>query len=520
MASRTNIMASNLLKTTNQGWIYITGATGFIGQHVLSRLLGAGHRCAAGVRDAGGRGWDRLADALARRQLDAGALRAAERLVPLECDLTDAIAPPGGLPIAQIVHVAASTRFSPDSSGEPRRSNVEGTRCLLEWAAQHRVGSLHLVSTAYVCGRSDGQAAEAIFDAPPLANNEYETSKWIAERLAQQWAGEAGRSLTVHRPSVVVGEHDSGQTCKFDGFYLLVRATELLSRQYADANTAQRQSIPLRIEGSAASRQNIVPIDWVADMIAGIVGCPSLHGRVYNLVHPGPPTNGQIKQALEGYFGIGGGRFVPPQTFPELELNESERAFRDASRSVRHYIVDEQQFARGNTAAAERMLARSCPAYHDDSLRRLIDYAVRSRFGRQRGDAKGPSCAAYFESFLPERIDRSAVARATAMDIDVRFVIGGREDYLCQFRGGRLLNVFRDCTTIKEHVGYRATERAFWHAISGQARPEELFLSGEADIHGDVEQALKLAVILNEFSREFPCDRDALQREQRMRRSA
>jgi len=41
--------------------------------------------------------------------------------------------------------------------------------------------------------------------------------------------------------------------------------------------------------------------------------------------------------------------------------------------------------------------------------------------------------------------------------------------------------------------------------VSGAADPQEIFLGGHAEVSGDTEKALKLAMILHAFSREFPC---------------
>lgn len=57
-----------------------------------------------------------------------------------------------------------------------------------------------------------------------------------------------------------------------------------------------------------------------------------------------------------------------------------------------------------------------------------------------------------------------------------------------------------------EEFGYRSTRDVFWEAITGRVPPQELFLSGRAELFGDIERAMKMATILHEFTREFPCD--------------
>jgi predicted lipid carrier protein YhbT len=112
----------------------------------------------------------------------------------------------------------------------------------------------------------------------------------------------------------------------------------------------------------------------------------------------------------------------------------------------------------------------------------------------------------------------SRVAQATAMDVTIRFVIdpdGG--DWVCRFDGGRLTRVLRAADhTGSVDFGYRADVETFFKAISGRAHPQEFFFGGGAEVFGDVERALKMAMILNAFSREHPCDRQMLGDERRL----
>jgi len=60
-------------------------------------------------------------------------------------------------------------------------------------------------------------------------------------------------------------------------------------------------------------------------------------------------------------------------------------------------------------------------------------------------------------------------------------------------------------------VTYRTDRAAFWLAVSGSSSSAELFLAGQAKIGGDLERAMKLAMILQEFVREFPFSKQALE---------
>lgn len=487
----------------------VTGATGLIGHHVLAHLLRSGRRCAVLLRSPLSDTWDRLSGLLWELGFDADGLRAATQLIPLEGSLGEGVPALRGFSVRSVVHAAASTRFNADGDGDPWRTNVDGTQNLLDWASAAGAREFHYVGSAYACGRTAIPVAEAPYPSEPEFHNDYERSKWHAERLCMRWAQADGRSLTVFRPSVVVGEYASGRSTRFAGIYLLARATELLDRTFRHADESTRRSIPLRIRARADESQNIVPVDYVGRVIAAIVAEPEHHGRVYHVTNGNPPSNRLFKEALEQFFGIGGGRFVEAADFPRDDLNEHEQRFYDASRSIEHYFVDSPTFDRSHTAGVEQRAGIACPAYDCAALGRLFAYAQSANWGRPRGSrfSSVPGCSSYFESFLPSHVGRSRIARMTALSATIRFVIDDELDgcWTCRFERGRLAAVRRGWNDGKADFGYRSTKEVFWEAISGTTHPQELFLSGRAELFGDIEAALKMAMILHDFTKEFPC---------------
>jgi nucleoside-diphosphate-sugar epimerase len=495
---------------SERGYTFITGATGLIGHYLLAALVARGRRCAVLLRPPIEGSVDRLSALLWALGCDAGSLMRARQLVAVEGDLAGAIPECGGLDVQRVIHAAAATNFRTDPQGEPERTNIRGTARLLEWAKRREVREFHLISSAYVCGRSGRPAEEAVSAEAPAFHNDYEQTKWHAEQRCAAWAQQRGRTLTIYRPSVVVGEYATGRSTKFAGAYLSARATELLDRMFRDADGAARHTIPLRLKGRRDGCQNIVPVDYVATMIATILERPADHGRVYHLTHPHPPTNETIKRAYELYFDIGGGRFVAPDVFDRDALNEYEQRFYDVSRSIEHYFIDTPTFLRANTERIEQAVGQACPVFDVEAIQRLVSYAVRANWGRPRTSTRAgvPSCASYFEEFLPEHVVRSRIARMTGLSAVVRFVIEDEEngEWVCRFERGRLAGVERGRNGIQEDFGYRATREVFWESVSGRTHPDELFLTGRAELFGEIERALKMAVVLHEFTREFPCD--------------
>jgi len=238
---------------------FLTGATGFIGMEVLLRLAARGEPVLALVRGAG--------DEDAARRLAAaldlvGVPHEQRHLVAaVRGDLT---APGLGLSAAArervvseadaVVHGAASVSFAL-ALEQARLINVTGTRRVLELARELHAGDrlrrvVH-VSTAYVAGRTEGRFRERQLYAGQRFRNTYEQTKLEAEALLAR-AG-AGLPLVIARPSIVVGESDTGWTPAFNVLYWPLRAFA-------------RGLLPV-VPADPAARVDVVPVDHVADAL-------------------------------------------------------------------------------------------------------------------------------------------------------------------------------------------------------------------------------------------------------------
>jgi nucleoside-diphosphate-sugar epimerase len=505
--------------------VLLTGATGFIGHYLLAELIAMRVPCAVLLRAPVEDSAQRLSKLLVALGFDLKDECASGLVVILEGDLCYGLPEPASLEISAIVHAAASTRFDRDATGEPRRTNVGGTLTLLRWAQENNISNFHLVSSAYRCGVIDGSVRESLGSRTPRFHNTYEKTKWQAERACARWAGAApGRSLTIYRPSIVVGEHESGRATKFSGFYLSARATQMLAEQYdRDPGVGDRHRIAMRVRGRSHDRQNMVPVDYVSAMVAHGVCDPEFHGGIFHLTHPDPPTNGQIKHAVELRYDIAGGRFVDPRTFDPTVMNEKERLFYEVSQPIEHYFVDTPTFERTTADRLEQAAGVTCPVYDADSLDRLLAYAQDCRWGRLsvepvRADTHTNDDMlydAYFMSYLPGRVGRSKISRLTGLSVTMRFILEDVPDgqWVCRFERGLLTAVHRGENTYEEDFSYRTHSDVFWRAIGGGVHPQEVFFDRKAEVSGDTEQALKMAMILHQFNKEFPCNRAILRRE-------
>jgi NAD+-dependent farnesol dehydrogenase len=167
--------------------ILITGVTGFLGGRVAARLAEAGHEVRGLVR-AGSR-WDAkpaTADVATGDVADSGAVARA------------------ATGCRGIVHCAAMVKPWAKDKSEFDRVNVGGLRNVLD-AAQSAGARIFYTSSFIALGPTDG----ATFDedtprATGFAHNDYERTKWAADRLARD-AAAAGHRLVRLYPGVVYG---------------------------------------------------------------------------------------------------------------------------------------------------------------------------------------------------------------------------------------------------------------------------------------------------------------------------
>jgi dihydroflavonol-4-reductase len=171
----------------------VTGGTGFVGANVVRELVAAG----ASVR------------VLARPRGDRRALHGV-RVDIAEGDLLD---PDSVRRAAQgvqtIYHVAADYRLWTPDAATLYRTNVDGTRVVLQAAGE--VGVSRVVHTSSVVALgipSDGQPGTE--DTPVTLQDmrgHYERSKFLAERLALDFA-RRGLPVVVVNPAAPVGPWD------------------------------------------------------------------------------------------------------------------------------------------------------------------------------------------------------------------------------------------------------------------------------------------------------------------------
>jgi nucleoside-diphosphate-sugar epimerase len=226
----------------------VTGATGFIGSHLVEALVARGDRVSCLVRPASRRRWPESLPV---------------RLVP--GDLADSTALAAALPeVTHVYHVAGLVKAPcrKDYFGV----NAAGTRRLLDLCARHapRLERFVLVSSLAAAGPAPAGRPRTE-DDPPRPVSAYGQSKLAAEMAALAAADRL--PVTIVRPCVVYGPRDTESL-------LLVRCIA-------------------RGIGPLLGNLERISLIHVRDAVRGLLlaaAAPRAIGRTYFLAHPAVHT--------------------------------------------------------------------------------------------------------------------------------------------------------------------------------------------------------------------------------------
>ncbi len=255
---------------------FVTGSTGFIGHHLLERLLQREGDVHVLVRDRSQR---RLAELLERLERRSPGLP-VERVKPVVGDLRKPLL---GIEIDQVqelrgkvehfFHLAAVY----DMTAPAQRNtavNVGGTTHAVELARSLEARCFHHVSSIAIAGTRKGLFTEDAFDEGQRLPSPYHRTKFESERIVREQPYLAWR---VYRPAIVVGDSRTGEMDKIDGPYYFFKSIQLM-----------RHLLPewLPLVGLDLGRTNIVPVDWVAAAIDHIAHRKGLDNRAFHLTDP------------------------------------------------------------------------------------------------------------------------------------------------------------------------------------------------------------------------------------------
>ena len=184
------------------------------------------------------------------------------------------------------IHHLAGIYFMGVDAQTMQRVNVVGTKSVLDLARDAaRLERFVHWSTAMVSGDRRGTFFEEDLEAGQKFHNDYERTKWQAEKLVRGAMGQL--PITIIRPGIIVGDSRTGEIDKLDGPYYLITLI---------ATNASGVRLPLLGRGDAPLQ--LVPIDYVIEAAARVVRADGAAGKTFHIVDPAPMTARDVFEAV------------------------------------------------------------------------------------------------------------------------------------------------------------------------------------------------------------------------------
>jgi len=244
--------------------VLVTGASGFVGGHLLKRLAYRKEGEATGTVRA------------ASSAIEAGMVAVGE--IDQDTDWSAALKNP-----QVVVHTAARAHIMNDQSAEPlaafREVNVAGTLNLARQAAAAGVRRFVFISSIKVNGEQTAPGRPFTCDDPPAPKDPYGISKLEAEQGLQQIALETGMEVVIIRPPLVYGPGVKGN--------------------FASMTKLVQKGLPLPF-GAIDNRRSLVGLDNLVDLIITCIDHPNAANQVF-LVSDGEDlsTSGLLRRVAK-----------------------------------------------------------------------------------------------------------------------------------------------------------------------------------------------------------------------------
>ena len=307
----------------------LTGATGLVGRYLMRDMLLNGHHLALIVRASRKETAKQRVEGICQfweREIGT----ALPRPVVIEGNISE----PGlgmteddkkwiGEHCDKIIHNAAILEFfGKDRKREPWKTNLGGTQNVLDVCKEVNLTDMHYVSTAYVAGMQDQPVMEESLEAGQEFRNDYEQSKYEAEQLVR--AADFLTQTTIYRPAVIAGDSNTGYTSTYHGLYLYFRLMAVLIPELPLGENGMRHT-PVKLDMTGNERRNIVPVEWISEVITRLFENPEAHGKTFHLAPEEPMTSGQVVRWSSEYYKSEGVEFCGDD--PDFVVDEQEEEF-------------------------------------------------------------------------------------------------------------------------------------------------------------------------------------------------
>jgi len=381
----------------NKPAIALTGATGFLGSHLMAALLTKGYKIIVLGRSVND---DSLYERISRLLKWFGIEKCLEQVSCVETDLSQSNL---GLEdeeylrlcsiVSSVIHCASDTSFAESKREKVMVANIDNLKGILEFSKAAHVTFFHYISTAYVAG-TDIKLCKEIPSTAKSFTNVYEESKAAAENIISLFCHKNNIILSIIRPSIVYGDSRTGRSLKFNALYFPVRSAQTIRDIYLnDINNngglkAAKNGIfidddgylflPLKIYLPNEGDLNIIPVDYFVNATIKIIENSSESG-IYNLTNENPTTMKVVAKYYEQLMKVRGVEIIYGSLPDNALRNPPEELFDRFIEPYRPYLSDSRVFDKTNANIATDNLKP--PGFTFEIFKTCMEYAISVNWG-------------------------------------------------------------------------------------------------------------------------------------------
>jgi nucleoside-diphosphate-sugar epimerase len=377
--------------------IALTGATGFLGSHLMSSMLLKGYRVIILGRSTKE---EPLYERISKLLRWFGIEKRKNQVTCIETDLSQDNL---GIEneeysrlcsvVGSVIHCASDTSFSESKRDKVLAANINNLKGILEFSRYAKVNFFHYISTAYVAGLSEIVCKENL----PVTNsftNVYEESKAGAENIIAQYCDKNSINLSIIRPSIVYGDSQNGRSLKFNALYFPIRSVQSIRDIYLNdlKNNGGKKALkngiyidkdgylflPLKIYLHEEGDLNIIPVDYFVNATIKIIeNCSP--GGIFHLTNNSPTRMTTLAKYYEQLMKVRGVEIIYGKSPDNLSRNPSEELFDRFIEPYRPYLSDSRIFDRTNTDLVTGNL--NPPEFTYEIFKKCMEYAISVNWG-------------------------------------------------------------------------------------------------------------------------------------------
>lgn len=360
--------------------IFLTGATGLLGQFLATALLKEGNFLTLLARRKGDlTAEERISSALAFA--NTGTHYTNQHNYRVAMGDLDSL--PGDIEADEIYNVAGSTSFAESERDRIFRTNLKGTENILNLARKIRPSKIHHISTSYVCASRYRTAYEKPVDCLATYENPYAKSKCLTEHLMLKFGEENPEcEVFIYRPSIIVGQSWDGATTNFRSYYRFMNTFWCLGGRKRNGSNSEIIEIPIWVPGNPDAEINIVTIDYVINLMM-MIRKKNVPG-IYHLTNPNPPTYGWLLEESLKVFNMSGPSPLIDPNRASGKLKALQSRIAKGVGGYTDFVTDDTHF---DTSMIKKVLG---PDYYNhpettpELVRTLLRFAISCEFNKEK----------------------------------------------------------------------------------------------------------------------------------------